>query len=226
MLLDHRTDIGSFSPSYQSYYSSYGESDAAKELKAKVNDVRRVRPPSFEETTSYNRTEIKQPHKAVNRQQRRAARTTFKVGRFKAQSITERLVAHLVRFKLLLSLYSRYLSEEWAAGIKSQLDFLFEPSEWPEDEPLPTEASFTTFLQFKITGQIDARPSLGVSPDGRMVASWITESAQLSAEFDETGILWGAVKVVDGQQLVLSGYLKHPHALPAELVSGPWFAHD
>jgi len=90
--------------------------------------------------------------------------------------------------KILISHVSMYLRQGWRDKLFYQLDNLLDPEEWdPDDKPLQ-KRSFDTFLKAICDLMPTARPGLGVSHSGNLIAAWRSgNSDRISLEFAPDG---------------------------------------
>jgi len=111
------------------------------------------------------------------------------------KSMEERLFEALVAAKVRTSLVAMHLHGGVRDKIFAQLNRLHDADEWPEgDEPLKLE-SFKTFLRFLLLFEPELRPSLGLSPDGNLLAAWVKEENRLMLEFCELNrVSWLVVR--------------------------------
>jgi hypothetical protein len=85
--------------------------------------------------------------------------------------------------KVLTSQIAMHMSREWRDVLFRQLDSLHDPEEWdPEDAPIQ-KASFATFLKAIFQLAPKARPGLGLSYRGYLLAAWVHDSDRLTIEF-------------------------------------------
>jgi hypothetical protein len=77
------------------------------------------------------------------------------------------------QLKVSFSQIAMHLTPEWRTAIFEQLDFLLKPEDWQEDSALIEVPTFLTFLRFLIFAAPNRLPSLGVSPNGNVLAAWL-----------------------------------------------------
>lgn len=85
--------------------------------------------------------------------------------------------------KILTSRIAMHISESSRRDLFQQIDRLLDLDAWSDLESLIPPSSFKTFLRFLVFKSETQRPSLTLSAEGNVVASWFTEEARLSTEF-------------------------------------------
>jgi hypothetical protein len=100
-----------------------------------------------------------------------------------ARSLQEQLFDNSALLKIDFAHVAMHLSTEWRQVIFKQLDRLLDLTSWEDDSALIQQASFLTFLRFVIYVAPARFPSLGVSPNGNILAAWINPPQQIAVEF-------------------------------------------
>ncbi len=100
-----------------------------------------------------------------------------------ARSLDERLFDNAAILKIDFANFAMHLSREWRQIIFKQLDRLLDPSSWEHDSALIEHAPFITFLRFVVFSAPTRFPSLGVSPNGNILAAWLSPPQQITVEF-------------------------------------------
>lgn len=94
-----------------------------------------------------------------------------------------RLFENKAQIKILTSRVSMHLEAPVRQDLFKQIDELLDVEAWDDTDSLINESSFATLLRF-ITSKVNIhRPSLSVSLDGNIMASWLKESLRLTIEF-------------------------------------------
>lgn len=102
-----------------------------------------------------------------------------------ARSLDERLFDNAAILKIDFANFAMHLSREWRQIIFKQLDRLLNPSSWEDDSAMIERAPFMTFLRFVVYAAPTRFPSLGVSPNGHILAAWLCPPQQIAVEFLE-----------------------------------------
>lgn len=98
-------------------------------------------------------------------------------------SLEVQLFDNSAQLKVSFSQIAMHLTTEWRTTIFEQLDFLLKPEDWQEDSALIEVATFLTFLRFLIFTAPNRVPSLGVSPNGNVLAAWLKGDERLTVQF-------------------------------------------
>lgn len=100
-----------------------------------------------------------------------------------ARSLDELLFDNAAILKIDFANFAMHLSPEWRQIVFKQLDRLLAPSSWEDDSALIERAPFMTFLRFVVYAGPTRFPSLGVSPNGHILAAWSCPPQQIAVEF-------------------------------------------
>ena len=96
--------------------------------------------------------------------------------------------------KIAVSEVSMHLPTEWRQRLFEKIDALHDPDDWEETDQLANLQSFKTFLRTILQQQPMKRMSLGISPDGQILAGWKKERDTLSLTFlADDKIRWAVV---------------------------------
>ena len=107
------------------------------------------------------------------------------------EDLATRLRTKLISFKRMTASIAMHLDPDWRNSLFSTLDRLLDPDDWPIDFELPTEQSFSTFLRMIIYLHPTKRPGIGLSPNGRIIASWRDDSERIVIEcFAKDQVRW------------------------------------
>jgi hypothetical protein len=87
------------------------------------------------------------------------------------------------QLKVSFSQIAMHLTIEWRKAIFDQLEFLLKPENWQEDSALIEVSTFLTFLRFLIFAAPNRVPSLGVSPNGNVLAAWLKGDERITVQF-------------------------------------------
>jgi hypothetical protein len=98
-------------------------------------------------------------------------------------SLEVQLFDNAAQLKVSFSQIAMHLTTEWRAAIFKQLDFLLKPEDWQEDSALIEVPTFMTFLRFLIFAAPNRLPSLGVSPNGNVLAAWLKGAERITVQF-------------------------------------------
>ena len=101
----------------------------------------------------------------------------------RSPSLEVQLFENGARLKVSFSLITMHLTTEWRKAIFEQLDFLLNLENWQDDSALIQESTFSTFLRFLIFVAPNRLPSLGVSPNGKVLAAWLKGDARITVQF-------------------------------------------
>jgi len=88
-------------------------------------------------------------------------------------SLEVQLFDNGAQLKVSFSQIAMHLTTEWRTSIFEQLDFLLNSEDWQEDSALIEVPTFMTFLRFLIFAAPNRLPSLGISPNGNVLAAWL-----------------------------------------------------
>lgn len=100
-----------------------------------------------------------------------------------AAGVEERLFDATAGIKVLISQLAMHMDATWRDGLFRQLDSLHDPEEWDlEDTPIQ-RGSFGTFLKAMLKLAPTAKPGLGASYKGHVVAAWTCGQDRLTIEF-------------------------------------------
>lgn len=130
-----------------------------------------------------------------------------------------RLGAKLIAMKQVLMPVSMYFDTAWRKELIEKLDRFHDPEEWEDDQQMPSEGSFATFLRTIIYLHPTKRPGLGLSVHGHFLASWRRGTDRIVIEFlpnDE--LKWVLSQTVDGLRESGAG-MNQIHRLP-DLIAG------
>jgi hypothetical protein len=98
-------------------------------------------------------------------------------------SLEVQLFDNGAELKVSFSQIAMHLTTEWRTAIFEQLDFLLKPEDWQEDSALIEVATFLTILRFLIFAAPNRVPSLGVSPNGNVLAAWLKGDERITVQF-------------------------------------------
>jgi hypothetical protein len=98
------------------------------------------------------------------------------------RSLEEELALRLASAQRELSVVSMYLTPEFRRGAMRQLSQLFDVRFWDEDEALPNLDSIRSFARAMAVLRPSAKPMLGLSSNGNLLAMWGSETNRLSFE--------------------------------------------
>lgn len=97
-------------------------------------------------------------------------------------AILGRLFSSATQLKMFVSQVSMHLTSQWRANLFRQIDFLYDPDEWEETSQLIDFGTFRTFVRLMLLGSDVPQPSIGVSPEGHILAAWRGLSGPLTIE--------------------------------------------
>jgi hypothetical protein len=98
-------------------------------------------------------------------------------------SLDVQLFDNGAQLKLFFSQIAMHLTTEWRTTIFEQLDFLLNSEDWQEDSALIEVSTFITFLRFLIFAVPNRLPSLGISPNGNVLAAWLKGDERITVQF-------------------------------------------
>jgi hypothetical protein len=125
------------------------------------------------------------------------------------RNATVELFDHLLTLKVDTSQIAMHLEGAWRAGLFRQLDDLLDEDNWDIADVLPTRAAFLTFLRMIILLGRPRRPSLGVTDDGNIVASWTRQLNRLTIECQpKDDLRWVLVRYQDAEPETGAGTCK------------------
>lgn len=112
----------------------------------------------------------------------------------------EMLPASAMQLKQETAFYGMYLTFAQRDRLFSELDFLLDPDGWDEDDKLPRNSSYLSFLKWAVESKECDWSSLGLDGDGNIVASYVGDHGTLSAAFlSEDKVQWALrVETEDG----------------------------
>ena len=99
------------------------------------------------------------------------------------QTIEEVLFDARSSVKILISQISMHLKQEWREKLFRQIDLLHEIDEWETDDKPINPLAFKSFIRWALQGKADRCPNFGLSNDGNLLASWLTDKDRLTIEF-------------------------------------------
>lgn len=112
----------------------------------------------------------------------------------------------LVALKLASADFAVHLDQAWRAGLFQRLDDLLDADEWVFTDEMPSVASFKTLLRMIVHNKVTRRPSLGATPDGKIIASWRTGDDRLVVEcFANDEVRWVASRHMAGKRVSAAG---------------------
>ena len=121
-------------------------------------------------------------------------------------TLNERLFDVRAKFKILISQVAMHLTDEWRARLFSQLDSLLDAEQWEDDDLPPKLASFQTFLRMLLLLQSPARPGLGASHSGNIIAAWTRGDDRLTIEcLERDQVRWSLTTTIDGDRVRAAG---------------------
>ena len=98
-------------------------------------------------------------------------------------SLEVQLFDNSAQLKIFFSQIAMHLTNEWRIAIFEQLDFLLKIEDWQEDSALIEVSTFLTFLRFLIFAAPYRVPSLGISPNGKVLAAWLNGDERITVQF-------------------------------------------
>lgn len=109
-------------------------------------------------------------------------------------------------FKVKTSQIAMHLGLELRNRLFRQLDGLLDAEEWDERDRPPTSGSFSTFLRMLLLLRPTARPGLGATDDGHLVAAWTSGKDQLTIKaLENDRVSWVLFRERDGSSERASG---------------------
>lgn len=122
----------------------------------------------------------------------KAIRTTeskFKTSKYEAETIEDTLFENRSTLKQMIANIAMHMSSEVRLDLFRQLDELLDIESFEEDDTLINPDSFATFLNpfTLITGL--KLPSLTVTRNGNLSATWLSEGGRITIEFLQKGML-------------------------------------
>lgn len=140
----------------------------------------------------------------------------------------EKIFDAVAAAKVTFARVAMHLPREWRESAFAQLDALHDVAEWEEDDKPIAQNSFATFLRALILLEIRSFPSLGMSPEGNVLAAWIAaESDRLMIEFlPDNRVQWTVVQMIAEELEPTSGrcIVKRLPELLAPHGPDKWFA--
>lgn len=125
-------------------------------------------------------------------------------------SAEETLFDARVRLKVATSRYAMHLSESARKRLFEEFDFLLDVDGWDVEDALPDEASYQRFLKWMIyTGDL-TWSSLGVDNEGNLLAAWVRDYGQMTANFSEK-VIWSQRITADGDLQQSAGVFTLEH---------------
>jgi hypothetical protein len=124
----------------------------------------------------------------------------------KPRGLAERLYDARSAAKLLTSQVSMHLDRAWRDRLFRQLDGLLELESWDEGDEVLANTSFATFLRMVLHFGPSARPALGQSYRGNVLADWTVDQDSLTIEFlplDE--VRWVVMRTFEGERESAAG---------------------
>lgn len=100
-----------------------------------------------------------------------------------SHNLEETLFNNICSTKASFASISMHLPTQWRESIFRQIDYLLSIDNWEEDSSQIDNSSFGTFLRFLIYSETKRLPSLGVSRNSNLLASWHKENKFVSIEF-------------------------------------------
>jgi hypothetical protein len=108
-------------------------------------------------------------------------------------SFEEKLFDVRVKLKVLVAQYAMHVSEPDRDRIFKQLDDIINIEDWHVEDVFPKHEAFQELLKWSIYSHDYDWTSLGVSDQGDILVSWITDSALLTANLAGKGVVrWTA----------------------------------
>ena len=110
-------------------------------------------------------------------------------------------------YKVRISEVAMHLNDNWRSGLFTQLDKLLDHEEWDEEDKIPTNSSFQTFLRTLLEIGPVRRPGLGASHRGNLIAAWTTGCGnRLTIEcLNNDSLRWVVVVQDDGDRESAAG---------------------
>jgi len=97
--------------------------------------------------------------------------------------LEDQLFENGAQLKVSFSNIAMHLTTKWRTTIFEQLDFLLMLENWQDDSALIQMPTFLTFLRFLIFAAPNRLPSLGVSPNGNVLAAWLKGDERITVQF-------------------------------------------
>jgi hypothetical protein len=98
------------------------------------------------------------------------------------KSTENQLAIKASSLKVMISKVSMYFENSWRVSLTERLDELLSPLDWDEEDVVPSERSFSTFLRMMIYLHPTKRPGIGLSASGNFVAAWSRKQDRLIIE--------------------------------------------
>jgi hypothetical protein len=122
---------------------------------------------------------------------------------------TDPVSNRLFDLKVATAEVAMHLERAWRSGLFRQLDDLLDEDSWHADDPLPTTASYRTFLRLVIVLGLPRRPSIGCSQIGNLIASWRRAEDRLTIECRaDDDLRWVLSRYTDGDRESAAGICK------------------
>jgi hypothetical protein len=98
-------------------------------------------------------------------------------------SLAEQLFDNAAELKIAASQVAMHLKQEWRETIFKQLNRLLDFDSWQDDSAFIQKPTFLTFLRFVLYASPTRLASLGVGPNGNILAAWNYGGQQIAVEF-------------------------------------------
>lgn len=119
----------------------------------------------------------------------------------KSDTLEGRLSEKLVSLKRVAASVGMHLDADWRKRLFAKLDSMLALDEWEEENALPSEQSFSTFLRLIIYLHPTKRPGVGLSSKGHFLASWSSGEDRIVVEcFADDDIRWVLSHTLEGHR--------------------------
>jgi hypothetical protein len=117
----------------------------------------------------------------------------------KSESVQHLLFNNRANLKILVSQVAMHLEKLERDDIFLQLDYLLSENSWVDDSNLLNLKSMSCFLRFLIANGKLKRPSLNITDNENLMATWFGEDGMLSIEFCPDDLVILLISKKDGQ---------------------------
>jgi hypothetical protein len=132
--------------------------------------------------------------------------------------------------KVLVSQVAMHLPATWRERLFRQLDRLHDPASWDAGDAPIGRASFVTFLRTILLLGPLGKPSLGISPDGNLLAGWVSQPGTFTLEFlPNDALQWTSVSSTPDRTVSNAGRATLPRLRDLMLndeVGNQWVSND
>ena len=148
-----------------------------------------------------------------------------------SNSIEEQLYDNRAELKILTAHYAvAYINQNFKKQLFNQLDWLLDPESWVEGDVLAKPESFKTLIKFILNAKPKNAPSVGLSQDGNILATWQQEANKLILEcLPKENIKWFVSCVFEEKKERASGEastLKRLLAVLSPYKKSGWFVSE